>query len=180
VDVLVRRHGLFLNHVEYFPELHGGTLRWWVGPSEDVSDEAQTYLRNEQAIGLEAFDHYEDFADRVQRNCAELVELLWTLKRSGRRIAAYGAAAKGSTLLNASGIGSELIDFVVDRNVHKHGKFMPGVYLPIRPPEALLEEQPDFLLLLAWNFKEEVMAQQYEYQARGGRFIVPVPAPSII
>ncbi|MGH2684227.1 MAG: methyltransferase C-terminal domain-containing protein, partial [Actinomycetota bacterium] len=98
----------------------------------------------------------------------------------GKRIAAYGAAAKGSTLLNFAGIGSDLVDYVVDRNVHKHGKLMPGVHLPIHDPARLLLDRPDYLLLLAWNFRDEIVAQQAEYARRGGRFIVPVPAPEIL
>ncbi len=106
--------------------------------------------------------------------------LLRRLRAEGSRIAAYGAAAKGSTLLNYAGIGTDLIDFVVDRNVHKQGRLMPGVHIPIRPTEALLEERPDYVLLLAWNFADEILAQQEEYRSLGGRFIVPVPEPRIV
>jgi hypothetical protein len=106
--------------------------------------------------------------------------MLSSLHASGHSIAAYGASAKGSTLLNYTGIGTELLDFVVDRNTHKQGKFMPGKHLPIHGPEHILEERPDFLLLLAWNFAEEIMAQQQAYRELGGRFIVPVPSPAII
>lgn len=180
VDRLMRRHGLFLNHVEYFPDLHGGTLRWHCGPTEDVSDAVRSYLQEEQDTGLTRFEHYADFGARVERNISELRELLRSRRAAGRRIAAYGAAAKGSTLLNAAGIGTDLIDFVVDRNPHKQGFCMPGVHIPIRPPEALLEEQPDDVLLLAWNFAEEIMAQQSVYRERGGTFIVPVPTPAVV
>jgi C-methyltransferase C-terminal domain len=106
--------------------------------------------------------------------------LLQRLKADGHRIAAYGAAAKGSTLINSVGIGPDLVDFVVDRNVHKHSLYMPGVHVPIRDPSALLEERPDFVLLLAWNYRDEVLRQQAEYLERGGRFIVPVPEPRIL
>jgi hypothetical protein len=110
----------------------------------------------------------------------ELLTLLRGLKADGKRIAAYGAAAKGSTLVNYVGIGPELVDFVVDRNVHKHGLHMPGTHLPIVAPEALLQERPDYVLLLAWNYRDEVMQQQAEYLAGGGRFIVPVPVPQVL
>ncbi|MBV8091900.1 MAG: methyltransferase, partial [Acetobacteraceae bacterium] len=101
------------------------------------------------------------------------------LKADGARIAAYGAAAKGATLINYVGVGTDLIDFVVDRNVHKHGRYMPGQKIEILPPEALLERKPDYVLVLAWNFIDEIAAQQRAYLEGGGRFIIPVPKPHI-
>jgi hypothetical protein len=124
--------------------------------------------------------YYKDFATRVQAMRDGLLSLLRDLKAQGKTIAAYGAAAKGSTLVNSMGIGTDLVDFVVDRNVHKHGLLMPGVHIPIVGPEALLERKPDYTLLLAWNFKDEVLAQQDEYRRAGGQFIVPVPEPQVI
>jgi SAM-dependent methyltransferase len=180
VDALVRRHGLFLNHVEYFPDLHGGTLRWHIGPTENVSDTARRYLAEEAETGLTAFDYYADFGVEVERIRNDLRALLGSLRAEGKKVAAYGAAAKGSTLVNYVGIGTDLVDFVVDRNVHKQGRYMPGVHLPIRPAEALLSEQPDYVLLLAWNFADEIMKQQAEFIRRGGRFILPVPSPRIV
>ena len=180
VDKLVRRHGLFLNHVEYFPDLHGGTLRWHIAPREDVSATAREYLEAEAETGLTAFDYYADFGVAVERIRADLRALLAGLRADGKKVAAYGAAAKGSTLVNYAEIGTDLVEFVVDRNVHKQGRYMPGVHQPIRPVEALLDEQPDYVLLLAWNFAEEIMKQQEEFIRRGGRFILPVPTPRIV
>ncbi len=179
VDNLMRRHGLFLNHVEHFPDLHGGTLRWHVGRREDVSDAVRHYLVAERDLGLTDFSYYAGFAERVEGIKQDLLDLLRSLKAEGATIAAYGAAAKGSTLMNAVGIGTDLIDYVVDRNVHKQGRLMPGTHVPIRDPAALTEDQPDYLLLLAWNFENEIRQQQQEYLERGGRFIVPVPSPAI-
>ena len=180
IDRLLRRHGLFLNDVEYFPELHGGTLRWHIGRREAVSAVARQYLSEEATSGLTSFEYYAGFAEQVQRIRVELLRLLRDLRSQGKTIAAYGAAAKGSTLLNFVGIGPDLIDFVVDRNPHKQGLLMPGVHIPIRPVEALRQEQPDYVLLLTWNFRDEILSQQADYQRRGGRFILPVPTPAIL
>jgi len=180
VDTLVRRHGLYLNDVEYFPDLHGGTLRWHISPREAVTPTAAAYLTDEQASGLTQFGYYADFARRADHVREVLPALLRELRAGGARIAAYGAAAKGSTLLNSSGIGTDLLDFVADRNVHKQGRLMPGVHVPIRGPEALLEERPSHVLLLAWNFAAEIMLQQAAYREQGGRFILPVPEPVVV
>jgi SAM-dependent methyltransferase len=180
VDYLMRRHGLWLNHVEYFPNLHGGTLRWYIGNQENRSDTVLGYLDDERRRGMTRYDYYADFGQRVLQLKSDLLDLLRSLKADGKTIAAYGAAAKGATLLNYVGIGSDLVDFVVDRNVHKQGLHMPGTHQPIKDPAALLDEQPDYVLMLAWNFKDEIMAQQAEYLARGGRFVVPVPSPEVV
>jgi hypothetical protein len=111
---------------------------------------------------------------------SRLKALLGELKRDGAAIAAYGAAAKGSTLLNTFGLGPETLDFVADASPHKQGLHMPGSGLPIRPPRALLEEAPDYVLLLAWNLVDEIARQQREYLERGGRFIVPIPRPEVV
>lgn len=109
-----------------------------------------------------------------------LVELLTRLKGAGHTIAAYGAPAKGNTLLNYCGIGTDLVEYTVDRSPLKQHLFTPGMHLPVHPVEVLLERQPDYLLILAWNFADEIMAQQAEYQRRGGRFILPLPHPRIV
>ena len=180
ITTLLSRHGLVLNAVERFPEIQGGTLRWSAGPRAEPDGTAGAYLAAERESGLTAAAYYRLFGDRVERVSHDLLELLRGLKAEGASIAAYGAAAKGTVLLNHVGIDSSIVDFVVDRNPHKHGLFMPGVHLPIREPEALLEEQPDYLLLLAWNWRDEVLRQQEEYRRRGGRIIVPLPELEIV
>ena len=180
VDALMRRHGLYLNDVEYFPDLHGGTLRWHVGPVERRSQRATTCLDDEVASGLTKSGYYEEFGVAVEGIRSELLDLLHGLKADGKRIAAYGAAAKGSTLVNYVGIDTSLVDYVVDRNTHKQGLYMPGVHIPISDPSRLIEDRPDYVLLLAWNFRDEIIEQQREYLDQGVRFIVPVPTPTII
>jgi hypothetical protein len=130
--------------------------------------------------GLTEAAFYLGFADRVAAIQQRLVELLRERRAAGRRIVAYGAAAKGATLLNSCGIGTDLVEFVVDRNPAKQGKFMPGTRQPILSTSALEHERPDDVLLLAWNFKDEIVRQQAAHLERGGRFIVPVPWPEVI
>jgi len=176
VDALMTRHGLNLNDVEYFPDLHGGSLRWHIGRRPDRSARCQQRLDAERAAGIDSIDYYARFAERVQTCQQELRALLDDLSGRGRRLAAYGAAAKGATLLNSTGIGRDQLGYVVDRNVHKQGKLMPGCRLQIHPVEMLLEDRPDDVLVLAWNFADEIVAQQAAYVAAGGTFYVPVPS----
>jgi len=124
-------------------------------------------------------DYFRSFAKRVATVRSDLLKLLQGLKDQGARVAAYGAAAKGSILINYVGLGRDVIDFVVDRNTYKQGRYMPGQKIPILPPEALLERKPDYVLVLAWNFIDEIAAQQRAYLDQGGQFILPVPTPRI-
>lgn len=179
LDKLFRRHNLFLNRVERL-SIHGGSLRIFVEPVERVEDSVTDMLAHEREIGLVSAEFFSEFSARVDTLRSRLLELISNLKAEGHSIAAYGAAAKGATMLNYCGLDTTQIDFVVDRNVNKQGKFMPGAHLPILKPEALVEKQPDFVLMLAWNFADEIIAQQREYLDRGGRFIIPVPEPRIV
>jgi SAM-dependent methyltransferase len=180
VDALVRRHGLHLNDVEYFPKLHGGTLRWHVSPVDARTDRARAYLAEERERGLTGFAAYERFGGRVAGIAADLRDLLARLTAEGATIAAYGATAKGSTLVNYAGIDHRTLAFVADRNPHKQGRWTPGARVPIVPAEALLERMPDYTVLLAWNFADEIMRQQDEYRRRGGQFIMPIPTPVVV
>jgi SAM-dependent methyltransferase len=176
---LFARHGLSLNRVEHHP-IHGGSLRLFIEPSERTEESVRSFLEEERRSGLVDLGYYRAFSSRVAAVQESLRTLLRSLKEEGKRIAGYGAAAKGATLLNSTGIGGDLLDFVVDRNVHKQGKYMPGLRIPIHDPSHLLEARPDFLLLLAWNFKDEIIRQQDAYRRQGGRFIVPIPAPAVV
>jgi hypothetical protein len=155
-------------------------MRYHISHEPGTSPTLDAYLAEEASSGLSSAAYYEDFGRRVEGVKKDLLQLLGDLRAEGKTIAGYGAAAKGSTLLNYIGVGRDLVDFVVDRNVHKHGMLMPGTHQPILPTESLLVRRPDYLLLLAWNFRDEIMAQQAEYEAGGGRFIVPVPHPAIL
>lgn len=176
---LFGRHGLHLNRVQRLG-IHGGSLRLFVEKHEAREASVLDLLQEEEDLGMTRLPYYEDFAGRVEGIREELRGLLLDLKASGKTIAAYGAAAKGATLLNYTDIDHEVLDFVVDRNVHKQGRRMPGVQLQILPPEQLLEAQPDYTLILPWNFAEEIQKQQAEYVRRGGRFILPIPRPRVL
>jgi hypothetical protein len=183
LDMLFKRHGLKIQNVERV-RIHGGSLRLFVSKvhSRDQSEsEPVLRLMNEETcLGMDRFDFYYDFARRVSDLKASLVGLLSDLKSKGKRIAAYGAAAKGSTLLNYFGIDGDILDFVVDRSTVKQGLYMPGVHLPIHSPEKLIKDMPDYVLLLTWNFAEEILAQQAEYRHKGGKFIIPVSEVKVV
>ncbi|HEY2812816.1 MAG TPA: class I SAM-dependent methyltransferase [Acidimicrobiales bacterium] len=177
---LFERNGLELVEVSHIP-IHGGSLRVTAGLAGRAQPSAAVtqLLADEAAIGLTAAPYYQDFAARVDRLCESLRALVQDLHADGKRVACYGAAAKGATMLNTLKLPAEVFDFVVDRSPVKQGRYMPGVHLEIVSPERLLESMPDYLLLLAWNFAEEIMEQQAEYARKGGRFIVPVPEPVV-
>jgi hypothetical protein len=179
---LFDRSGLKALAVDRVP-IHGGSLLLQVARAEAPLVPAASVaalLAEENARGMRSAEFYRGFARRVEGLRDDLRALLARLKSDGRTVAAYGAAAKGSTLLNTFGIGRDTLDFVADRSTHKQGRFMPGVRIPIVPPARLAEAMPDYTLLLTWNFADEILAQQAEYRRRGGKFILPVPAVKIV
>ncbi|MCG6868903.1 MAG: class I SAM-dependent methyltransferase [Gammaproteobacteria bacterium] len=179
LDRVFRSNGLYLNDVEH-TTVHGGSLRLFVEPVEAPGEGVKRMLAEERERGATTFGYYRAFADRVTVLRAELRELLEGLKRYGKRIAGYGAAAKACTLLSFTGIDREILDFVADRNEVKHGWYMGGNLLPVVPPQKILEEMPDYVLILAWNFADEIMRDLDEYRLGGGRFVIPLPEPRIV
>ena len=184
LDNLFRRHGLHVQDVNQTP-IHGGSLQVFVEKTavdKEIrqSETVSRILETERESGMCQADFYLGFGAKVEKLRTDLLTLLRDLKQQGKRIAVYGASAKGSTLLNYFGIGRETLDFVADRSTIKQGLFTPGTHLPIHSPAKLLEVMPDYVMLLTWNFADEILAQQSEYRRRGGRFIIPIPEMRIV
>lgn len=174
--------GLSATRLDRVP-VHGGSLRIYARPRERARGHAASVLagaEEERKGGLTDFARYERFAADVQRNRAMLLDLLAGLTSQGRTVAGYGAPAKATTLLNYCGIGPRLLPYTVDRSPLKVGRYTPGAHIPVLPVSTLLERQPDYVLLLAWNLAEEIMSQQADYRRLGGRFIIPIPTPMVV
>jgi SAM-dependent methyltransferase len=171
-------HELVLFDVDVLPT-HGGSLRIYARHSDDssksVSDRAVALRRVEIEEGLNSLDAYRQFGTQVEQTKWKLLDFLITAKRQGRSIVGYGAPGKGNTLLNYCGIRTDFLDYTVDKNPYKHGKFTPGTHIPIFPPEKIRETKPDYVLILPWNFKDEIIHQMGHIRNWGGRFIVPIP-----
>ncbi len=171
-------HGLVLFDVE---ELwtHGGSLRIYArhedDPTKPVGTRAETMLARERAAGLDRLERYAAFTEQVRETKRKLLEFLISVKRQGKSVAGYGAPGKGNTLLNYCGIRTDFLDYTVDRNPHKQGKFLPGTHVPIFHPEKIKETRPDYVLILPWNLKDEIMQQMAGIRVWGGQFVVPIP-----
>ncbi|OYW75837.1 MAG: hypothetical protein B7Z37_11640 [Verrucomicrobia bacterium 12-59-8] len=178
---LFKKHGLDVFHVERIP-IHGGSLRLFAchEGAESVRVSVAQTLAAEQELGVASAEYYLRFSDRAEKVRADLQGFLVEQQQAGRRVAAYGASAKGSTLLNYVGDAARVIEFIADRSTYKHAKLSPGIHLPIVPAEQLAESVPDYAVLLVWNFADEVIAQQQSYRDAGGKFAIPLPELRIV
>jgi SAM-dependent methyltransferase len=178
VEKIFAAHGLTIFDVEELPT-HGGSLRIYARNAQDgtnpISGRVAELRRREEEGGLTRMQTYSAFSEKVRETKRGLLEFLIKAKREGKRVCGYGAPGKGNTLLNYCGIRTDFLDFTVDRNPYKHGKFTPGTHIPIFPPEKIREARPDYVLILPWNFKDEIIKQMSFIREWGGRFIVPIP-----
>lgn len=183
VQKVFAKHGIELFDVESL-STHGGSLRIFGRHLEDaskpVSSQVEDLLARERAAGLDRIDTYRAFDEQVRETKRRLLEFLIGAKRAGKRIAGYGAPAKGNTLLNYCGVRSDFIDYTVDLSPHKQGHFLPGVHIPIHGPDRIMETRPDYVLILPWNLKDEIVGQMAGIRAWGGRFVVPIPEVKVL
>ena len=183
VSAVFERHGLTLFDVERLPT-HGGSLRIYACHSEErtrpLSERARALLELEEHAGLGDIATYARFGEQVRETKRALLEFLIEAKRAGNRIVGYGAPGKGNTLLNYCGIGTDFLDFTVDRNPYKQGKYTPGMHIPILHPDHLAAAQPDYVLILPWNLKEEIVASIGKHLKPTARFVVPIPKVQVL
>ncbi len=181
-ETALRRHDLAVYDVETLPT-HGGSLRMFVGHAElgrPVEQGCLAVRAAEHAAGLDRIETYSKFAEAAVAAKCDLLDFFISARRSGKRIVGYGAAAKATTLLNYCGVGADFIEYVVDRSPHKQGLLLPGVRLPIYDPARVFETKPDYLFVLAWNLKEEILRTMAGIQSWGGQFVIPIPRLEII
>jgi len=182
IEALVKNSPFMLQRVDHYP-IHGGSVLFHLrmkSSNVPTHESVARALKVEQDLKLGEPATWKDFAARVERIRTELPKLVRRLKSEGKRLIGYGASAKGNTLLNTCGIGTSELDYIIDNTPFKQNKVAPGSWLPIRPPESLLKDQPDYALILAWNFATEIIQRETEFQARGGKFIVPMPEVHIV
>lgn len=175
-------HGLTLFDVEEL-STHGGSLRLYACHVEDSSKALSARVHElrarEESAGFTRLDRYHSFAEQVKETKRKLLEFLIDAKRAGKQIVGYGAPGKGNTLLNFCGVRTDLLDYTVDRSPHKQGKFLPGTHIPIHSPDRIRRTQPDYLLILPWNLKEEIIKQNAYIREWGGQFVVPIPTVKV-
>ena len=182
IERLAGKHGLKIFDVEHLPT-HGGSLRVYFchsNAAHAISPVVTALLVHERKIGFEDIRSYARFSARVHRTKRQLLSFLIQCKENGRKLCGYGAPGKGNTLLNYCGIGTDFLDFTVDRNPYKHGRYTPGMHIPVRPISAIDETQPDYLLILPWNLKNEIVAQMRHVGAWGCKMVVPIPSVEVI
>jgi SAM-dependent methyltransferase len=183
VEKIFAAHGLVLFDVDEIPT-HGGSIRIYLRQLEDsakpVTPAVVSLRERELAAGLNRIETYATFAEQVMESKRALLELLIRLRREGKRVAGYGAPGKGNTLLNYCGIRTDFLEFTVDRNPYKHGRFLPGTHIPIHLPERLAELRPDYILILPWNLKTEIVTQLAYARQWGAKFIVPIPIAQVL
>jgi len=176
-------HGLEVFDVEELPT-HGGSLRVWARHAGDarwpVTERARELRRREVEAGLLRLDTYSGFGERVKEVKRKLLAFLIEARRAGRTVVGYGAPGKGNTLLNYCGIRTDFLDFTVDRSPYKQGKFLPGTHIPIHHPDRIREARPDYVLILPWNFRDEIVEQMAFIREWGGRFVVPIPETRVL
>ena len=162
--------------------IHGGTLRYFISRKnqQNISKNVYSYLELEEKKDLYSIQKLENFANLVQKHRKTLMELLNNIKKEGKTIVGISAPAKGNTLLNYCKIDSKTLEYITERNPIKIGKFTPGMHIPVFSDEKLLEDQPDYALILAWNFADEIIQNNLEYKTKGGKFIIPIPKPKIV
>ncbi len=178
---LFNKAGMDVVHVERLP-LHHGQIRIFAQRKGEgrVQSSVEELLKTERSLGIDQFSTYQRFADTTRKIRTDLHAMIQALRNAGKKLAAYGAPAKGNTLLSFLDVGPETLLYIADRSPLKQGRYTPGSHIPVVSPERLLRDQPDYTLLLAWNFTDEILQQQAEYRRRGGRFIVPVPQARVI
>lgn len=182
LDYFFRKNGMQIFKVQLVPS-HGGSLRVFVKKAESerpVDSSVTELLQKEKELGIDDFRTYEDFAKRVYVNREKLVKLVRELKSQGKSIAGYGAPAKATTLLSFCNLGSDVIDYIVDDSPLKQSLYLPGMHIPIVSSEMLDKKQPDYLIILAWNFAEEILKKTKKYADKGVKFIIPVPEPVVV
>ncbi len=182
LERIFKAHGLRSLHIEELGT-HGGSLRVHACHEYDSrpeEDSVEALRLQESAAGLDGLEAYREFQERVYAQKRDLLEFLIDARRKGKRVAGYGAPGKGNTLLNYCGIRTDLVEFTVDRNPHKHGKYLPGTHIPILAPEAIADRKPDYLLILPWNLKNEIIEQNAFIREWGGAFVVPIPKVEVL